>query len=220
MIIQRRIFKIPDTQHFEHWVLEIDDEFVHLRRLLFGLQRGVITRGHQFLKNKYPNYLDLPFEQWAEFDSNEMSASEVRESHPVPAVQRVLDRLRQRLAEQPKNFFHEIHDKIAGCEDISQETNLNAVFGVLNKDEYGNWQTERFCPALQNIIRISFEQDDIDLESAVARYTSLEKRFPGHLPDVWPLLRARFEEVKPKPVFPDDNFLPFYKIEKIANLFR
>ena len=37
MIIQRRIFKIPDTQHFEHWVLEIDDEFVHLRRLLFGV---------------------------------------------------------------------------------------------------------------------------------------------------------------------------------------
>lgn len=218
MTIQRRIFKIPQTPHFDHWILEIDGEFVHLRRLLFGLQRGVITRGHQFLKKKYPNYLDLPFEQWAEFDSNEMSASDVRESHPDPEVQRVLDRFRQRLAEQPKNFFHNIHDAIRGSEDLTGEAVLHPVFGVLVKDEYGNYQTERFSPALKNIVRISFEQDDINLEQAAERYTLLEKIFPAHLSDVWPLLHKRFEEVKEDADFPEDYFPEINQDEDVEQM--
>lgn len=209
--MQRRIFKIPDTPHFDHWVLEIDDEFVHLRRLLFGLQRHVIATGHQFLGKKYPNYLDLPFEGWAEFDSDATPVPPAPYRESDPALQRNWDRLWELRVAQPKNFFRLFHAEIALCEEISERAIFHPAFGVICPSPYIGWTTERFSPAFKNIVLVHLEKDGFDLETAAARYSLLEKTIPGLLPEMWSILHKRFREVV-EMTDPDSYFVPLPEV--------
>jgi hypothetical protein len=61
----QRIFKIDNTPHQDRYLLEIDAQFVHLTRYLFGIKREEIGRGHEDMAKKYPDYLQMPFEDWA-----------------------------------------------------------------------------------------------------------------------------------------------------------
>lgn len=209
MITQRRLFAIAGTPHADYRVLDIDEEYVSFKRFLFGLQREEIRKGHTMLQAAHPGYLDLPFEDWATFNSNATLQDSIPTSGDDPDVRRLRERFRQRLSAQPADFFHEIHAQIAACTEITDSALFLPALVVATRDDSGEWLVQRFSPACRNIIDIRFDSENLTPETADRHYAEFEKRFPERLPEVWPLLRERMEDqdidadALPAGVFPE-----------------
>jgi hypothetical protein len=188
--MMQRIFKIDNTPHQDRYLLEIDAQFVHLTRYLFGIKREEISRGHEDMAKKYPDYLQIPFEDWATLHTNTFTPF----PNPMndPDVARFNERFKERVESQPDNFFHEIHERIKGTIETTDTEVFNPILGFLNKNEYNQYDTERFSSALKNIIRINFEE--ISIEEAAEKYRHFENNFWKKTPEMYAILRKQYDK--------------------------